>query len=185
MSAAHIVESTPVSAPKLYLALELAWGEWNVAFTTGMAQQPRLRTIRARDVHALDIEIQRAKERFRLPADTPVISCYEAGRDGFWLHRYLVTQGIESLVVDSASIEFNRRKRRAKSDRLDATKLVTMLIRWDHGEKKPWAVVQIPSPGGVALGARVLRLASVPESAASRSTGGSDGNTVRQRGHGA
>jgi transposase len=145
MSAAHVVNSTPVPAPKLYLALELSWSKWNLAFTTGMAQQPRLRTIPARDLFALALEIRRAKERFGLPAETPVISCYEAGRDGFWVHRHLVKQEVQSLVVDSASIEVNRRKRRAKSDRLDATKLVTMLIRWDHDEKKLWAVVQVPS----------------------------------------
>jgi transposase len=145
MSAAHVVNSNPIPARKLYLALELSWGKWNLAFTTGMAQQPRLRTIPARDLLAFALEIRRAKERFGLPADTPVIGCYEAGRDGFWVHRYLAKQGVENLVVDSASIEVNRRKRRAKSDRLDATKLVTMLIRWDQGEKKLWAVVQVPS----------------------------------------
>jgi len=58
-----------------------------------------------------------------------VHSCYEAGRDGFWLHRHLVAQGIDNIVADSASIEVNRRKRRAKTDRLDAVNLVTMLLR--------------------------------------------------------
>src|SRR4029077_13060665 len=74
----------------------------------------------------------------------PVISCYEAGRDGFWLHRYLKHEGIENLVVDAASIEVNRRRRRAKSDNLDAAKLVGMLIRWHLGEKKLWGVVRVP-----------------------------------------
>jgi transposase len=145
MSAAHFLQFSPAPTPKLYVALELAWGEWNLAFTTGMAQSPRLRTIPARDILALALEIQRAKERFRLPEDTSVLSCYEAGRDGFWLHRCLISQGVQNLVVDSASIEVNRRKRRAKSDRLDGTKLATMLIRWDQGETKLWGVVQVPS----------------------------------------
>ena len=92
------------------------------------------------------LEIHKAKHRFGLPEATPVISCYEAGRDGFWLHRYLAHQGIENLVVDAASIEVNRRKRRAKSDNLDATKLVGMLIRWHLGEKKLWGVVHVPRP---------------------------------------
>ena len=86
-----------------------------------------------------------AKRRFGLPEETPVISCYEAGRDGFWLHRYLEHQGVENLVVDAASIEVNRRKRRAKSDDLDATKLVGMLIRWHLGERKLWGVVRVPT----------------------------------------
>jgi transposase len=85
------------------------------------------------------VEIQNAKRRFGLPEETPVISCYEAGRDGFWLHRYLEHQGIENLVVDSASIEVNRRQRRAKSDNLDATKLVGMLIRWHLGGRRSGA----------------------------------------------
>jgi transposase len=145
MSAAHVVQISMVPTQKLYVALELAWGQWKLALTTGMAQPPRLRTIPARDLFALALEIQRAKERFKLPADTPVISCYEAGRDGFWLHRYLISEGVQNLVVDSASIEVNRRKRRAKSDRLDGAKLASMLIRWDQGETKLWAVVQVPS----------------------------------------
>jgi transposase len=73
------------------------------------------------------------------------VSCYEAGRDGFWVHRLLASQGVNNVVVDSASIEVSRRKRRAKSDRLDATKLVSMLVRWHNGEKKVWAVVRVPS----------------------------------------
>ena len=90
-------------------------------------------------------EIKKAKLRFDLPADTPVVSCYEAGRDGFWIHRFLAHEGIQNIVVDSASIEVSRRKRRAKSDRLDAVKLVSMLIRWHNGEKKVWSVVHVPT----------------------------------------
>jgi transposase len=93
----------------------------------------------------LEREIERAKQRFRVPQTAGVMSCYEAGRDGFWLHRYLVSQEIENLVVDSASIEVNRRARRAKTDRLDVKKLLTMLIRYDSGEQKVWSVVQVPS----------------------------------------
>jgi transposase len=90
-------------------------------------------------------EIKRAKQRFRLSEDTSVVSCYEAGRDGFWLHRFLVHHQIQSLVVDSSSIEVNRRRRRAKSDRLDAMQLLTQLIRWHNGEKKLWKIVHVPT----------------------------------------
>src|SRR5207302_5851761 len=99
----------------------------------------------ARDLDALAREVQRAKRRFGLPDDAPVVSCYEAGRDGFWLHRYLVKNAIENLVVDAASIEVNRRARRAKSDRLDVAKLLTMLIRYHGGEHKLWSVIRIPT----------------------------------------
>jgi transposase len=80
-----------------------------------------------------------------LPDTARVLSCYEAGRDGFWLHRYLVAHHIENQVVDSASIEVNRRAKRAKTDRLDAGKLVSMLVRYDLGEHKLWSVVHVPS----------------------------------------
>ena len=65
-----------------------------------------------------------------------VVSCYEAGRDGFWLDRYLHSVGVANLVVDSASIEVNRRAKQAKTDRLDLGKLLTMLMRYHAGEKK-------------------------------------------------
>jgi transposase len=90
-------------------------------------------------------EIQLSKKRFGLRADAPVMSCYEAGRDGFWLHRFLIAQGVNNQVVDSASIEVNRRKRRAKTDRIDVGKLLTMLVRAAQGERKVWSVVNPPS----------------------------------------
>ncbi len=133
------------SSESLYLAFDLSKAEWHLGFIIGAAQSPRERKIRAGDLQALQHEIQLAKQRFGLPASTTVRSCYEAGRDGFWLHRYLVSQGVENLVVDSASIEVNRRAKRAKTDRLDVGKLVGMLMRYHQGEKKVWSVVHIPS----------------------------------------
>jgi transposase len=129
----------------LYLAFELSKSKWKLGFTVGLGQKPRLRTIAARDLDALQQEISKACQRFRLPENTPVLSCYEAGRDGFWLHRYLSSQGIANLIVDSASIEVNRRMKRAKTDRLDADKLLTMLMRYHLGEKKVWQVVTVPN----------------------------------------
>jgi transposase len=133
------------SGNTLYLAFELGESEWKLGFTTGFGQNPRRRTIKAGDRDALEREIDLAKPRFGLPAQARVMSCYEAGRDGFWLHRYLISQDIENLVVDSASIEVNRRAKRAKTDRLDAGKLLTMLIRYHSGEHKVWRVVHVPS----------------------------------------
>jgi transposase len=137
-------QQSTTTAVRLHLAFDLGWGEWQLALTVGHGQPPRLRTIRARDLEALQREIARARERFGLPADAPVVSCYEAGRDGFWLHRWLVAQGIDNRVVDSSSIEVNRRSRRAKSDRLDAGKLVSMLLRYHAGETTVWSVCRIP-----------------------------------------
>ena len=81
-------------------------------------------------------EIARAKQRFGLPEDARGLSCYEAGQDGFWLHRCLVAQRVENIVVDSSSIEVQRPKHRAKTDRLDVHKLLTMLSRHHTGEQK-------------------------------------------------
>jgi transposase len=144
MTATHTPHSTN-SRTVLYLAFELGWTEWKLGFSTGIAGAPRLRTIRARDLAALWAEVSRAKKRFGLPEDTVVYSCYEAGRDGFWLHRCLTAHSIHNVIVDSASIEVKRRGRRTKTDRLDAAKLLTMLIRSHHGEPKVWSVVRIPS----------------------------------------
>jgi len=130
----------------LYLAFELGNKQWRLGFTVGLGQRPRERTIAAGDLVAFQEEIRLAKKRFGLSQTARVMSCYEAGRDGFWLHRYLISKDIENLVVDSASIEVNRRAKRAKTDHLDVTKLLTMLIRYDYGEKKVWSVVHVPSP---------------------------------------
>jgi transposase len=139
------IEQEPPSQPTLFLAFELGKNTWKLGFTIGVAQQPRERTIPAGEVARLQQEIARAKQRFGLPEDARVMSCYEAGRDGFWLHRYLVAHSVENLVIDSASIEVNRRQRRAKTDRLDVRKLLTMLLRHMAGEKKVWSVVRVPS----------------------------------------
>ena len=130
----------------LYLAFELSTrGSWKLAFTDGPGQKPRIRNVTPGDYAAVQQEIVWARARFKLAEDCRVVSCYEAGRDGAWLHRFLRSIGVENQVVDSSSIEVNRRKRRAKTDRLDATKLVSMLIRWFGGEEKVWSIVQVPS----------------------------------------
>lgn len=129
----------------LHVAFELGDRSWKLAFTVGLGQKSRLKTVAAGALGLVQMEIAKAKLRFGLPATAPVRSCYEAGRDGFWLHRWLVGQGIENVVVDSSSIEVNRRQRRAKSDALDATKLAEMLVRYGLGGERVWRVVQPPT----------------------------------------
>jgi transposase len=138
-------EYTRQTAECLYLAFELGVSEWKLGFTTDLGAKPRVRVMPARDLERLTQEITEAKRAFRLKPSARVQSCYEAGRDGFWLHRYLTAAGIDNRVVDSASIEVNRRLRRAKSDRLDARKLVGMLVRYHAGEEKVWSVVRVPT----------------------------------------
>jgi transposase len=145
------------------LAFELGSTKWVLGFTTARAERPRLRTMTAGDLRVLEKEIQLAKMRFGLPLEAPVRSCYEAGRDAFWLHRWLIARGVENVVVDSSSIEVNRRARRAKTDRLDVAKLLALLVRWLEGERKVWSVVHVPSPDAEAQRQLTREIATVRE----------------------
>lgn len=129
----------------LMLAFELSERTWKLGFTIGRGQRPRVRQIAAGALDRLVEEVARAKSRWHLAADVPVMSCYEAGREGFWLHRYLSAQGITNAVVDSSSIEVNRRARRAKTDGLDLVGLLSLLERYVAGEQRVWHVVRVPN----------------------------------------
>src|SRR5262249_48462964 len=134
-----------LTAGTLFVAFELSEKTWKLGFTTGPGQKPRERTVTARQQELVLDEIAQARRRLGLPDTAPVVSCYEAGREGFWLHRFLQGHGITNHVVDSSSIEVNRRKRRAKSDGLDVRKLLSMLMRYQHGERHVWRVVNVPA----------------------------------------
>src|SRR5262245_3572150 len=95
----------------LYMALDFGWDDWTVGYTVGLGQSPRQVSVRIRDLHGLLTPIAQAKRRFGLAADAPVHCVYEAGRDGFWLHRFLQAHGIQNVVADASSIEVNRRYR--------------------------------------------------------------------------
>jgi len=138
------VDQETVFTPTLFLAFALGENTWKLGCTTGAAQRPRERHVPAGDCPAVLEEIRRAKSRLGLPEEARVVRCDDAGRDGFWLHRFLVSQGVENIVVDSASIAVHRRYRRAKTDRLDVHKLRTMLLRHAAGEKQVWSVVRVP-----------------------------------------
>jgi transposase len=132
-------------ASELYMAFELGEKNWKLSLSDG-AHSPSRYTVAAADTAAVLECIAKAKARCGLPPGASVHSCYEAGRDGFWLHRCLIAQGIDNIVVDSSSIEVNRRARRAKTDRLDGDKLLAMLIRYHGGECRVWSVVRVPTP---------------------------------------
>uniref|UniRef100_UPI003F49516A IS110 family transposase n=1 Tax=Cupriavidus necator TaxID=106590 RepID=UPI003F49516A len=127
------------------LAFELGEKSWKLSLSDGV-RGPSRYTVAAGDKEAVLSVTAKAKGRCRLATEAPIRSCYEAGRDGFWLHRWLTEQGIHNLVVDSASIEVNRRARRAKTDRLDADKLLSMLMRYHAGERRVWTVARVPTP---------------------------------------
>jgi transposase len=134
-----------VAASELYMAFELGEKSWKLSLGDG-ARSPSRYTVAAGDTAALLECIAKAKARCGLAPEASVGSCYEAGRDGFWLHRWLIEHSIDNIVVDSASIEVNRRARRAKTDRLDGDKLLAMLIRYGAGERRVWSVVRVPTP---------------------------------------
>lgn len=135
---------TAASTAVLYMAMELGNRAWKLAFCTG-EQNPRQVNVMAGDTRTLVKAISDAKTKFGLPQATGVRSCYEAGRDGFWIHRFLEKHGVNNLVVDASSIEVNRKMRRVKTDRLDADHLVRMLMRYWGGEKTVWGVARVPT----------------------------------------
>jgi transposase len=129
--------------PVLYVAFELANSTWKLACSDG--NKLRHVTVTAGDLPQVQRAIIGAKRHFGMANEVHTVSCYEAGRDGFWLHRYLHSCGIDNVVVDSASLEVNRRLRRTKTDRIDAGKLLSMLVRYHGGEQHLWRVVRVPS----------------------------------------
>jgi transposase len=140
----HTHEAATGSFGKLYVAFELSEKSWKLALGDG-AHAPSRHSVAAGATAAVLDRIAKAKARCGLPAEATVRSCYQAGRDGFWLHHWLVAHGIDNIVVDSASIEVNRRARRTKTDRLDGDKLLAMLIRYSAGERRVWSVLRVPT----------------------------------------
>ena len=128
----------------LYLSFELGDQRWTLTLSDGR-RSPSRHAVAAGDTAAVTECVRKAKARCRLEPTAAMHSCYEAGRDGWWLHRWLRAQGIDNIVVDSASIEVNRRARRAKTDRLDGDKLLAMLRRHRAGERV-WSVLHEPTP---------------------------------------
>lgn len=138
--------SQDIGSPRvLYMALELSASTWLISFSDGGARSPRRKRLDAGDLAGLEGELGRAKLKFGLSPDAPTVSCYEAGRDGFWIHRALSERGVTNHVVESASIEVPRHARRAKTDSLDVAALLRLLIRFDRGDHNVWRTVCVPT----------------------------------------
>ena len=125
------------------MSLELGEKRWKLSVSDGRHGAGRY-DVPAGDTAAVAKCLATIRARLKTPAGAMVHSCYEAGRDGWWLHRWLTQQGVDNIVVDASSIEVNRRARRAKTDRLDADKLRTMLVRHHRGEHV-WSVLREPT----------------------------------------
>lgn len=144
-TAATPTQTVPAPTPALCMAIESGASEWKLYFSTGLGQHPRERTVPAHALDRLRAEVARAKKHFGLAADAPVASCYEAGRDGFWLHRALRAEGIANEVIESSAIEVPRKKRRAKTDGIDGAALLRLLWRYHNGEREALRIVRVPS----------------------------------------
>jgi len=130
----------------LYMAMELSNGKWLLLFGatgTGKCRQVQLAS---GDRVGVQGQIVLAKAKLGLPPEAPVFSCYEAGRDGFWIHRWLLSLGVHNRVVDSASIEVTQRAKRVKTDAVDVHKLLKLLTRACQGERDVWHELRVPSP---------------------------------------
>lgn len=127
----------------LFISFELGDKQWKLSVGDGRRGVSRYVVAAGNKAGVADC-IARAGARFKTPPSATVHSCYEAGRDGWWLHRWLTELGLHNIVVDASSIEVNRRARRAKTDRLDADKLQSMLVRHHRGERV-WSVLREPS----------------------------------------
>lgn len=132
------------SGGTLFVSMELSEKTWKLTSTGGVDGKVREKNVAAGDMAGVWEEFKRAKVKHGLGEEAAVVSCYEAGRDGFWIHRELTAGGETNLVVDPSSIEVNRRARRRKTDRIDGRKLLMHLLRWCGGERC-WSVVAVPS----------------------------------------
>jgi transposase len=137
------------SGAVLYMAMELSNSKWKLGFGNG--SKLRRKSIDARNRQRCIEEVWLAKEKLKLPANAPVVCCFEAGRDGHWIYRWLRSEGIEVLEIDSSSIEMARGRKHVKTDRVDVEKLLDLLIRHHcFGLRKAFRVVRVPSAAAEA-----------------------------------
>ena len=148
---ARTVNNLPAAAHgetvRCLFAIELSKKSWVIGFITPLSEKISRRTLKGCDWKGLLdlIEEVRARVSRETGRAIEVISCYEAGYDGFWLHRQLEAHGIRNYVIDPASLQVDRRARRVKTDRIDTERLLRSLMAYLRGEPKVWSVVRVPS----------------------------------------
>jgi transposase len=138
-----------VTLAAIFVSLELSRSTWLItSLSPGSGEKMSKHSVRGGDVTGLlnHVATLRAKAQARTGKTFPVIAIHEAGLDGFWLHRVLEQEGIESHVVDAASVLTSRRRRKAKTDRIDGEALLRTLLAYKRGEPRVCAVVRAPSP---------------------------------------
>lgn len=148
---ATLSDQATTNAEVLYMALELSGSNWRAAFATPSDERTRQWSLDAGDLAGLARTIERAKAKFGLAASAAVRSVYEAGRDGFWLHRWLEANGVDNRVIDAGSIEVSTARKRRKTDRLDARLLLRKLMAFRGGDRRVFSVVRVPPEGVEAV----------------------------------
>lgn len=146
-SPAPAAPATDMEPATLFVALELSKAKWLVGLHSPTADKISRHTITGGDAPALLglIEAARRRAEASLGGEVQIVACYEAGYDGFWLHRLLLAHGIANQVVDPASLLVNRRARRRKTDRIDLAGLLRTLMAWHRGEPQVCSIVRVPS----------------------------------------
>src|SRR5215467_2799610 len=149
---ARTVNSLPPAAThdgtvRCLMAIELSKKSWIVGVNVPGSEKISRYTLKGCDGKGLLELIEKIRTRVHRELKQPVevICCYEAGYDGFWLHRLLEEHGVRNYVVDPASVQVNRRARRAKTDNIDVAQLLRSLMAYLRGDPKVWSVVQVPS----------------------------------------
>jgi transposase len=144
-STSPLTNTAPVT---LYVALELSRSTWLVAIHSPIGDKVSQQRLEGGDTEGLLALItrKRIQTEEKLGRPVRVACCFEAGYDGFWLHRWLCARAIENRVLDAASILVNRRARRAKTDGLDVAGLLRTLMALERGETQVCRVVHVPSP---------------------------------------
>src|ERR671932_2521580 len=143
----HAAIRTDLNA--IFVSLELSRSSWVItSLAPGKGEKMSKHSLDSSDVKGLldHFAKLRAKAQARTGQTFPVVAIYEAGPDGFWIHRVLEREGIESHVVDAASVLTSRRRRRAKTDRIDGEALLRTLLAYKRGEPRVCAMVRAPSP---------------------------------------
>jgi transposase len=131
----------------VYVAFELSKAKWKLGVMLPGSQKVSRFQIDGGDLVALSARLTALRAKAAATGKpVRIASCYEAGYDGHWLHRWLTSQGVLNYVIDPASIQVNRRARRAKTDRIDLEQLMRTLLAYLRGEPRVCSMVRVPSP---------------------------------------
>lgn len=142
----EIIKDAPTGGD-IFVSVEMSRSKWVVGLQTPLAGKIALHAMACGDVDALQALVERARAKLAAAGNVApaVVICYEAGYEGFWLHRRLTALGIRVVVIDPASLLVDRRARRAKTDRIDARGMVRALMAWSRGERQVLSEVRVPT----------------------------------------